>query len=507
MSDFSITVHLSPGIIAAFVFFIFEIVILPLTLFTTSKLAALALQKRLKDGNFIPVRSIIFPLYGEGLLNCQKSHWILLIVRIILVGIPVYLETRLKSRDLPIHQTTILPIAYEVSPKENWVTYANESDDSFSVLRKTGLQIARRCTSFDRDGWIVASVANVTFLKNMYVDTLSCVNGTEKRILRQVIQVPDHAEVSNIPSMPVIIRQNITLQVSISYGTVDSFSPSAETGFVSGYDAAFRVRNLTVLNKTKYNSALQCFSEKQLLVLWNISSTIIDVICQNVTGGIVDFQTPSFSPIDFSTQSTPSALENGTIYYVTALLNVTVMFLNGRVEFPGHAIFTGEHIVNRGPEVSGYISKLYTPAEFQRIIHKILYTKRENRTTVMRLESTEKVTDLDSVFLSVLITEILLVIAAAGAVHFIASFNLKLQDIPTNLNGLSECWARQSLPPDSKGRAYVNLMINEKCDSEMKFMLANTDGIADNNDNIFSYIGTPKSILTLWQSFQRCLRN
>lgn len=477
-------------------------------MFATSKMAAITLQNRLKSGRPVPIKSIFFPIWGEGLMNSQKSDWILLLVRIIIIGIPVYLETRLKSRDRSTYTGTILPHTYEASPTTNWVKYENKSGDGISVLRSTGAYIARRCISYDRDGWSVAKIANVTYLKNKNIDTISCVSGTERRLFKYIRELPHHAQMQNSFGRPPMIIQNITLQFSISYGTFHSFPPSAETVKLStsGGDTVYRIKNRTVLKKTEYDSALQCYDRNQLtseIYNWSI---VLHIVCQNITGRVVDFQKPPIILYDLFNDSMMNNLENGTIHHATALVNITSMDFVGRAEFPGRPMLTAEHIANIGPGFH-YRRLSFSPERFQRTINELLYTKHENRKAILRLEITEQVTDLDSVFLTVLVAEIIFVVVVAAVVQFIAGLILKLEDIPTDLNGLSKCWARQFSSSHPEGRKYINLIINEKCDEAIQFSPVNANGGNDNQDNIFSYIGTGKAILSSWQSLQRWFRN
>lgn len=489
MSDYSLTVFLNPGIIAAFVFFIFEIVIFPLTFFATSRVAALTLQRNAENGKCIRIRSIIFPLWSKGLLNGEKAHWVLLIIRMIIIALPVYLETRLERKEIPKFQTTVLPHTFEVNPITNWVSYGHETNDSIIALRENGQQASTVCTTFDGYGWVVALVANVTYHENGDFEKISCVNGTKKRVFKPVRAVPDYAQISNSSlSRPEIIG-NYTLNINISYGTVDSFPSSPETERLPLADALYRIENITITSKEKNVRGLHCFFPNHLQQLVNLSSTFFDILCQNDTGKIVDYLNPDIkrTPVNFAKQSEPNHFENRSIQHASAQINVGVLYIVGRLEFPGTPVFTAEHLNN----VDFVQPPLKTIDDFNLVVDRILYTKHDNRTTQIRLDSTEEVTVLDSVFLFTLLAEIVFVIIAAAAMLLVGTLYIRLNGIPTTVNGLSKCWAHYDSYDAPKSQSYVHLRMKNHLHHGPKYLLEYCAG--DEVGDILSHVGTGKA--------------
>ena len=270
--DFSLVVPLSTGVIAAIIFFIFEIIVFPLTFSATSKAAAFSLQRRTKKGQSIKVRSINFPVWTEGLLDGQKTHWGLLIVRIVFIAIPVYLETRLQTVEQPVFETIVLPHTYEVNPVKDSVIYGDTTNESLLNLQNNAELVANACTHYDADGWLIATVGNVTYQENREnVERVICMNGTEKRLYRPISKLPhyvqshpNHERIAMPPSIP----GNFTISASISYGSAAAFQGSVDD-FQGSVDAVqgseelpnppelphinrfFRVENLSILNNPK----------------------------------------------------------------------------------------------------------------------------------------------------------------------------------------------------------------------------------------------------------------
>lgn len=476
------TLPVNTGIVAAIIFFLFEIIIFPITLYATSKVAELSLQSRIESGQTVTVRSIVFPLWGDGLLNGQITHWFLLCLRIIIVAIPVYLETRLEAVEQPLFQTVTLPHTFEVNPVPNWPIYQNTSDDDIMILRDNAEEIFSICTAFNGDEWLVASVANITYLENRKIGTINCVKGTEAPVYKKIRTVPDYAEESTIPSFPPSVQRNISINVSISYGSKDSFASSPDLDLISIDEYVFRVRSISV----KGAPEIECFTENIFHSLSNISSEVLLFMCHNITGNVVDFLNVGSLWVDFSNGAT-YPFENGTIHNASAVLEVSSLSLVGRLEFPAYPIFTAEHVMNVGL----LFQTLHDSSLFEGAVHRVLYTKKDNRSTTVRLEETRSATTLDSVVLIAFLSEIGVVVFAGIVMFLIWRSKIRFQQIPTTLNGLSQCWVYNHAPVGTNLSGYVCLKIDHASIDGKGSSLSNCNGVHDDED-IFSHIGTRK---------------
>lgn len=481
MLDFSLTLQMNTGIVAAIIFFVFEIIIFPITLYATSMVAAISLQNRVESGQTVTVKSIVFPLWGEGLLNGQVTHWILLLFRVIIIAIPVYLETRLKGIEKPLFETVTLPHTFEVNPVTDWTIYQNTSNDAIVILRENAEEIFSTCTRFNSEEWLIASVANITYLKNRKIGSILCVNGTEKPVYKRIRTVPDYAEQSSAMGLPPSVRRNFTIDVSISYGSKDSFPPTPSLDRRSITDYVFRVQSVTVRGK----SEIECFTENIFMVLRNLSSLVMTFMCHNITGSVVDFLTVGTVALDFSNHAT-YPFENGTVYNTSSVLEISLLYLVGQLKFPEDPIFTAEHVIN----VDFLTTTPVDSADFEGKVRRLLYTKKDNRTTSVGLDETISATILDSVVLTAFLLEIAIVVVAGIIMFLIGRSKIRFQQIPTTLNGLSRCWVYNHAPVNMNHSGYVCLKLDHRSSDERGSSYPHLNGKDD--DDIFSHIGTRK---------------
>lgn len=333
---------------------------------------------------------------------------------------------------------------------------------------------------YDSDGWVVGSVANLTYLDNRYLDNVGCVNGTERRLFRSVNDVPDYAVQSNVTFIPPRVERNFTLSVEVAYGALDAFPKSVETDRIAISDEAYRVEDVSVVwpEDNIDDDELQCFTENQLKSLNNISSVILSIICQNTSttsiDGIVDFLVIGTHEFDFSSNvTTPlksddgqsSTTQNASVQSVeigTATLIVSSMFLISRMKFPHNdePLFTAADIAN----VDFFTPLPLTPLDFEQSVQRLMYIKQDNLTVSAQRDERETVTVLDTVFVVVAAAEVALVLIFATAMFVIGRIKLKGIEMPTTLNGLSQCWAHGV--GKGRGGKYVCLKMTGDKDSK-----------------------------------------
>lgn len=304
----------------------------------------------------------------------------------------------------------------------------------------------------------MGAVANLTYLDNRYLDNVLCVNGTQRRLFRTISDVPDYAEESNITLMPPSVNRNFTLGITIAYGPLHAFPSSVETDRIAISDQGFRVEKISIVwpdGEDQDDDMFKCFTENQLNPMYNISSVLLPVICQNTShtavDGIVDFLVVGTNAFDFGTNTTTlapshrqstSTQDVSSVQFATATLNVSSMFLISRVEFPQHEepLFTAADIVN----IDFFTGLPLIPSDFEASVHRLMYVKYDNLSVSARRDKVETVTVLDTVFVVVAAAEVAFVILFAVLMVVVGSVKQSVVKSPTTLDGLSQCWARDT---------------------------------------------------------------
>ena len=212
------------------------------------------------------------------------------------------------------------------------------------------------------------------------------------------------------------------------------------------------------------------------------NALFVDIMCNNYTESSVFFLVPPFAP-NFMPTNLTSPLDNRTIHHTTSIISIPKLFLESQIEFAGPVLFTAEHIMN-GLDM---ITRPMSESDFQRHVRRVLYSKKDGRKTTIRLNTTRQMTVLDSVFLLVISIEIAVSILCGTIMLFIARLHLHLEEIPTTLNGLSQCWAKLDPAANIKGEKFVLLALNHKRTSGKR---QNKTAHEMNHDNsIFTYVG------------------
>lgn len=429
------------GLVAAFVFLIFELLVFPVLLDSTSKVASLFLDARARRGKQLRVESLRFSLWNEGLVNGHKSHLFLLLVRITCVAIPVYLETRLESRKVPIRVSRKIEHAFVVAPQDDWITYQDRSSDPIIILRENAELAYDRCVRIDRDSWVSAKVANVTYSANRYVHSLECVNGTARRLFRDFPELPPHVNPSKGSGIPARYDKNVSLSMTWIQGPLYAFPPSPARARLEtdGDDDAkkriiFRMEELKVRNL----NGIECFAPKELREISISGEPNLNFICQNATDNNVDFYTAA--PLKGSVGK--GALEIGSdsrtndTKLITQIRNVDLFFV-GRLQFANDMVLNGSHIAN-----VDFITQFpLAIQDFRGVLRRVLYSKASNISVSIPGGEFSESTLLDKTILTVGGLEIFAVLLFGAMVQlYFLRWGKHIQR-PNTLNGLSECWA------------------------------------------------------------------
>lgn len=258
-------VPIGPGPVAAIVFVLFELVLLPIVMDSTTKASSLLIQRQGLKNEAILVRSIPFGPWGDGLIGYRRPlQLLLLIVRITCIVIPVYLETKLDFVERP----SPIQLRHAFVPKSS---FEQKKFDNMTYL--SGSKLASRlCTYIDEDDWLVGRIANSS-MTNAFgepeFEKIQCMQSTEERMFRALIS-----------SGPGDGSWNLTEELEIS-GIVPE-KTSADIESISG---ATKIRNWNIENRGFQVRCLHGFLDSQRLQLTchRISERTVHLFLLNVS--------------------------------------------------------------------------------------------------------------------------------------------------------------------------------------------------------------------------------
>eukprot|EP00737_Agarophyton_chilense_P001873 gb/GEZJ01002120.1/.p1 GENE.gb/GEZJ01002120.1/~~gb/GEZJ01002120.1/.p1 ORF type:complete len:488 (-),score=48.44 gb/GEZJ01002120.1/:4192-5655(-) len=431
------------GVTAAIIFLLFELVVFPVLLDATAKVAYFFIYARAKRGNQIQVEALKFPFWSEGLFHRNRSHLFLLVLRIVCIAFPVYLETRLISREVPTHVSTGFRNAFVVSPQDDWDQYQDRFEVPILILRENSERVFDECVQSDGDNWVSGRVANVTYAPNKYIQSLECVDGTAKRVFRQVDELPPFVHSSDTVGYASRHENNITVLISWIEGPLAAFAPSPgrslREGVVDDDDVRmmFEVQNITVTNL----KGIECFTSRSLQSSFTDDGIVMSLMCQNVTGRNVDYYMSAESAVI-------NAINNET-RGINANATTTTM-VTGRVDaslfFVGRLQFENEILLNAGhfPNVDFITVLPFGVQDFRSVLRRVLYTRADNITVSVPGEKVAIRTILDEKFITIAAAEIVLVLLFGMTVQFLWRKRYRHHARPNTVDGLSKCWANCS---------------------------------------------------------------
>ena len=497
MSNFAIVVPISTGLIAAIIFFIFEVFLFPLIFYATSRMAALSLQRHAEKGQPVRVKSIPFPMWTEGLLAGHRTHWVLFIFRIVLIVISVYLETRLRTEELSRFDTFILPHVFEVNRRADLLTYENYSDEKIWNLRRDAELVARTCMTYHGDGWVTASDANVSYDKNENLVDFNCMDWTERRIYKRYV-INESKDIVSIFEYFFFLAHNsalhkmlhsgdLTFQANVSFGTLDAY-PASDTFPINRLETprskpCYRIENVSLLNS---NKTVQCFGPRSLEPLPYRHNRFVHLLfmCNNYTSDGVMFWTVNHYKADLLLQIT-IPVRNGTLQYASLNFSASSIYVVAHINFSGPPLFTAEHFVTYTIWPNPLPVDEFS---FNPLVQRLMYTRKDNRSTNLRLDSKKQVTVLDSVFLSVIISEIIIIAFGGIVMLLISKYYLRIEEIPTTLDGLSHCWVHQDPDIPIRDDKFVSLILAHQLRPGKRH--CKRQYIEDYNGSIFNFRGT-----------------
>ncbi|KAI0556804.1 hypothetical protein FGB62_399g01 [Gracilaria domingensis] len=419
---------------AALVFLIFELLVFPILVTATANAASLFSHTLAKKNKNIRVHSLSYPLWNEGLYSRQWSHALLFLLRLVCVAIPVYLETRLDFRDHHHLVTKRVQNAFVSEPVLDWLNYSTQRNSSIYDLRDQAELVFDRCSFTDEDGWVTASVGNVTYSSRNDLLFINCIDGTDKQIYRTKGELPDKADLDfwlHGKLRPGDLRGKLSF--SFVEGPLVVLQPSFENDFYLRNETAYEPKsvNVSVANASGFECFLPSFEPVEI---------DFEFLCQHISGNVIDYYyvVKDFNEVSSSQREYSPRGENSSVYDVTiGPLDVVLQKL-GTLEFREQVLVTAEHVVNIGIGFGfgSTLDGLFTD------LRSVLYTRTDNLTVIVPGEEVSQRTIVDEVIIIVGAIEVGAIVVFGLAIQLCFMYRWGHVQSPNTVDGLSQCWAR-----------------------------------------------------------------
>ncbi|KAI0559438.1 hypothetical protein FGB62_151g02 [Gracilaria domingensis] len=423
------------GVTAALVFLIFELLVFPILITATANAASLFSHTLAKKNKTIRVHSLSYPLWNEGLYSRQWSHALLFLLRLVCVAIPVYLETRLDFRDHHHLVTKRVQNAFVSEPVLDWLNYSTHANGSIYDLRYQAELVFDRCSFTDEDGWVTASVGNVTYSSRNDLLFINCIDGTAKQIYRTKGELPGEADLDfwlHGKLKPGDLRGKLSF--SFVEGPLVVLQPSFEDDFYLPDETAYEPKsvNVSVANASGFECFLPSFDTS--------FGFAFQFICHNISGNVIDYYYIFKDVIEVSSsqRENSSRGENSSVYDVSIGPFDVVLQKLATLEFRERVLVTAEHVVNRGIgfTLAGSLEGLFSA------FRSVLYTRTNNLTVIVPGEEVSQRTIVDEVIIIAGAIEVGAIVVFGLAIQLCFKYRWGHVQSPNTVDGLSQCWAR-----------------------------------------------------------------
>lgn len=425
-----VEIPIGPGPIAAIVFILFEIILLPILMDSTTKASSLLIQHYgLKDETIL-IRSIPFAPWSDGLL-CHRSptQVLLLVIRMFCIVIPVYLETKLVY----IQRPSPVQLRHAFVPKSS-----SERINFDNITHSRGSRLASElCTYVDEHGWLVARIANssrATVSGSLEFKYMQCMQSTEKRLLR----------VCNIG----ISKDNnwiVTEDLKVS-----GITPGLQSRDIHGFLGTTCIRNGNTLIRDFQVTCLQGTIENGELI----------VMCHHIAGLTAHVFVIS-APITYETNHSNTyfieSLENLFLPRAEFRLRIPqsdVKFkysnLGIRLEFQEAVLLDSrdfnrtirKHFINylSIPQTDGFIEKEASKIDFLKSLsHDSLYLYESNYTVTSPMQNLKSYTIVEKQIIAISAVEVVCILIFGICINVL--FAIKIHSCPPNtFKGVSTAW-------------------------------------------------------------------
>ncbi|CAN8076039.1 unnamed protein product [Agarophyton chilense] len=422
------------GVVAAFVFLIFELFVFPFLFYSTSKMASMFLYWYAIKRNDVKVESMSFPLWSDGLMCNHLSHNFLLLIRILLIVIPVYLETKLIAIDDPKMILKTVDDALIPNPIDDWFEYQSKSGKHIRFLRHLSEMAYSHCTYSDDNGWIWARVANVTYVREDE-HIIRCIGASQQLIFRQNEEIIDFNSES--------FRRKALVSISWTEGCARHFPETLLVYWVDkmlSNETAYRLRSLSIANATD----LQCFFADSAKVRFEENlGPEWDVWCEKQDGQVVSYyytriRIDRLPVTDFCSHggNIPKSGEGESKFLKQNGTVMVDLWFRESLEFKEKVLLGAEHLANSDPDNEN--PTLVRPSDIARTV---LYTQKSNLTVSVPSGQILQHTEVEKVVIAIGLLEAVIVLCFATVFKIMWRWKWKYIQEPNTVDGLSRCWA------------------------------------------------------------------
>ncbi|KAI0560142.1 hypothetical protein FGB62_124g025 [Gracilaria domingensis] len=397
------------------------------------------------------------------------------------IGIPVYLDVGLEARRGVELQT--YPHAFVLdSKREDVASYENKFGISIEDLNEQSKKVYRRCTKVDADGWLVASLGNLTVQENG--DQVECIPNTQRKVFRSIGNMEALQNYSNY-------EREIVMKFSWLSGPREALPNNLVSQFdrdpcklVDNDDVFFLITNWTLVG----SSGLECFPIDRYgidCMIWP------QFVCQNLAGSVSEYWISEQSGIKEVVRSeavnelltSKTGTQNATMYYMETL------------EFEDDGVISAAHFANPGVytrwfcDVCGDHPFLFVRKSFYSALEIILYTRIDNAT--LRVPGTQfgRTVISDHVVILGVLEVVIVLLFGICMWLYLWTRRAKVQK-PNTLNGLSEVWSVSNECSEYDGRRErrrITLGMRKSGHSEQKNILVPLREKSSNCNEEFSY--------------------
>lgn len=446
-----ISVPFGIGIVVAFFFFLFELIVFPMLFYSTTILASLFMTRKKKKEEPYFSGPMKFPLWSEGLMRYQMTHICILLIRVLLITVPVYLEYQLESQKNTIYKN--LPLAFLPKPISNIsLPGILRNPDNYRKFEVDSSIAFYRCSTFDEEGWLVASIAKAT-LHNGQIGSISCIPKSETRIYKK-ISISE--KISNISFETISCinvfsgtQEDVSIQSTAHLFLTQRGDKNKKNEAECFLPFSFRSENVP-LEIHVYGLTCQK-SENDYISFFRILK------CISVGSSKIDSQAKKYWELLTDCNQKKVSMEAKIECQVHSI--AAVKFMNG-ISITAMHLYVSTHFSSLYRESNLYIAFIRTTA-------KVLYTRAENYSVELEGDSFDNTAISDRILIiGAVETSVILVFTTV--MWYISSCTNLVCYKPNTLNGLSKIWASSEAVEvsNSEGQNFKGILLKMIPDEE-----------------------------------------
>ncbi|KAI0558233.1 hypothetical protein FGB62_225g010 [Gracilaria domingensis] len=331
------------------------------------------------------------------------------------------------------------------------VTKTHESSEYSLTWYSEAVIVYDQCTKMDGNGWLTATVANVTAPSGSR-GKVQCIEDTRKPLYRSL---PNVEAIEN----PSKYEHVIGLGITWIEGPRREFPND-----LSGYDipqnaTVFRIQNLSMLNAQGFN----CVNNKILHEPSRSPVESVSPICEKVSGNVTEF----YGTKDINFTSTPQQIgtagnESSLIRTMNATMELRTFYVE-RLQFKDTRL-TAEQLM----KASFALPSPRNLALFYYVLRSFWYTRASNVTVEVNGAESRR-TEIGNFFIALGLTEVVFVLLFGLTMLIYTRLRRKEIEMPNTLNGLAEIWAQSNASCTQKvGRRRITVLLRLRKDLEGK---------------------------------------